>query len=202
MNLEKKEVKKKKLPVKKKSVKTTTAKKKKLIKSTKTTKKTPEQEYAEKVDEAYDEDWYEESNNIWESLTRRQKLFCEFYVTQEFFCNGTRSYQKVYQCGYETAKTLASNLLTNLNILNYIDKLLDDMWLNNQRVDKEMAKLILQDNELWIKLWAIKEYNSLKQRITKKLELSWWVVTEMSKEDKVMYNKILKHNLWNKGTKK
>jgi hypothetical protein len=44
------------------------------------------------------------------------------------------------------------------------------MALNDQRVDKELAKLILQDDEKSIKLWAIKEYNNLKARIEKGLQ--------------------------------
>jgi len=58
-------------------------------------------------------------------------------------------------------------MLTNANILDYIDKLLEDMALNDQRVDKELAKLILQDEEKGIKIQAIKEYNNLRARVEK-----------------------------------
>jgi hypothetical protein len=46
------------------------------------------------------------------------------------------------------------------------------MGLNDQRVDKELAKLIIQDDEKPVKLNAIKEYNKLKQRIEDKLKVS------------------------------
>jgi hypothetical protein len=58
-------------------------------------------------------------------------------------------------------------MLTNAHILDYIDKLLEDMALNDQRVDKELAKLILQDDEKGIKIQAIKEYNNLRARVEK-----------------------------------
>jgi hypothetical protein len=51
--------------------------------------------------------------------------------------------------------------------MNYIDSILEDMALNDQRVDKELAKLILQDDEKSTKLQAIKEYNTLRARIEK-----------------------------------
>jgi len=71
-----------------------------------------------------------------------------------------------------TARIEASKFLTNPNILDYIDKLLIDMGLNDQRVDKELAKLVLQDDEKPVKLNAIKEYNKLKQRIEDKLKVT------------------------------
>jgi hypothetical protein len=51
--------------------------------------------------------------------------------------------------------------------MNYIDSILEDMALNDQRVDKELAKLILQDDEKSTKLQAIREYNTLRARIEK-----------------------------------
>lgn len=125
-------------------------------------------------------------------LNRNQIKFCELYVSQEFFCSWVKSYMKAYNNkNYNVAKTEASKFLTNPNILNYIDKLLDDMWLNNQRVDKELAKLILQDDEKGIKLQAIKEYNSLKARITAKLQIDWNIEIEITKEQKEKEEKLL-----------
>lgn len=102
-------------------------------------------------------------------LNDKQKLFCQYYVSEEFFCSWVKSYQKVYNCTYDKARASASRLLANVSILNYIDFLLGEMGLNNQRVDKELAKLILQDVDRTVKLWAMREYNKLKGRITEKL---------------------------------
>ena len=115
------------------------------------------------------------SKKTWKNeLNQNQINFCKFYVQEEFFCNWTKSYMKAYpNSSEETARRNASELLTNTDILNHIDSLLVDMWLNDQRVDKELAKLILQDEERPVKLNAIKEYNKLKSRIQEKLELTW-----------------------------
>lgn len=108
------------------------------------------------------------------SLTETQKRFFEFYVTEEFFCNWTKSYMKAYpDASEESARRLASQLLTNIDILAYIDTLLTDMGLNDARVDKELAKLILQDEDKSVKIRAIWEYNKLKKRIVEKKEISW-----------------------------
>ena len=125
------------------------------------------------------------SKKTWkDNLNQNQIAFCEYYITEEFFCNGTKSYMKAYKCDYDTAKVEASRLLTNPNILNYIDSLLDDMGLNDKRVDKELAKLILQDNEMPVKLNAIKEYNKLKSRIEEKLNMhhTWEIIVWLPKE--------------------
>ena len=91
-------------------------------------------------------------------LNQNQIAFCEYYITEEFFCNWTKSYMKAYHwASEETARVEASKFLTNPNILNYIDSLLVDMGLNDQRVDKELAKLVLQDLDRPTKLNAIKE---------------------------------------------
>ena len=111
---------------------------------------------------------------VWKSnLNPKQIKFCEYYVSEEFFCNWTKAYCKAYSLDfnekkdYESARRQASLLLTNLDIMNYIDSILEDMALNDQRVDKELAKLILQDDEKSTKLQAIKEYNTLRARIEK-----------------------------------
>lgn len=131
-------------------------------------------------------DWEKlEKESIWEKLTPRQEKFCRLYSTnKEFFGNWVKTYLEVYDIDthkkwwYETASVCASQLLSNPKVYNRINELLDDQWLNDAFVDKQILFLVSQNAELWTKLSAIKEYNSLKQRITKKLELSWWVAIE------------------------
>ena len=126
------------------------------------------------------------SKKTWnKELNQNQIAFCNYYITEEFFCNWTKSYIKAYWWDEDTARKKASLLLTNVNILNYIDSLLVDMGLNDQRVDKELAKLILQDNEMPVKLNAIKEYNKLKQRIEDKLKVTWSIsLSDLHKRSK------------------
>lgn len=111
-------------------------------------------------------------------LTPRQELFCQLYTSStEFYGNGTEAYLEVYDIDTskpnhrETAAACAAKLLTNNNILQRIDELLEEEGLNDQYVDKQLLHLIRQDADYFNKLGAIKEYNKLKQRITEKMHL-------------------------------
>lgn len=128
-------------------------------------------------------------------MTPKQKKFAELYTQdREFFGNGVQAYAEVYDCdmsttkGYRAARAAASRLLANVNILGHINKLLD-VVTNEQFVDKQLAFLITQNADLHVKLGAIREYNELKQRITKKteqkvkLELPQITLEVISKQD-------------------
>lgn len=120
-----------------------------------------------------------ETNSTLNKLPPKQELFCNLYATErEFFGNGTESYIEAYNIdlnrkgAYAGARASASKLLTKSNILKRIDSLLEASVLNDQFVDKQIAFLIAQNAEFSTKLGAIKEYNALKNRITKKLDLT------------------------------
>lgn len=105
-------------------------------------------------------------------LSAKQELFCQAYVSEDFFCNGVKSYMKAYATDeYNTAKVEASKLLTKPNILKRIDDLIGDLALNDQFVDKQLAKMILQEEDKRVKVQAIKEYNVLRSRITKNVNV-------------------------------
>ena len=105
-------------------------------------------------------------------LTAKQELFCQAYVSEDFFCNGVKSYMQAYATDeYNTAKVEASKLLTKPNILKRIDELIGDLALNDQFVDKQLAKMILQEEDKKVKVQAIKEYNNLRARITKNINV-------------------------------
>ena len=110
------------------------------------------------------------------SLNEKQKKFCELYATdKDFFCNGIQSYAEAYginlskKGGYNTAKANAYRLLTNADILDRINELLELRGLNDSFVDKQLEKLITQDADFKSKLGAIKEYNLLKKRVSNKI---------------------------------
>lgn len=118
------------------------------------------------------------SEIVWEKLTLRQEQFCRLYATEkEFFGNWVQAYLEVYDIDttkkwwYDTARVCASQLLTNPNVYNRINDLLDEQGLNDSFVDKQLLFLLSQQDDKWSKLWAIKEYNKLKQRITDKIEM-------------------------------
>ena len=112
-------------------------------------------------------------------LNLKQKTFCELFASdREFFGNGVQSYIEAYDIdltkkgAYNVAKANANRLLTKADILDYINTLFEAHGLNDTFVDKQLEKLIVQDAEFSTKLQAIKEYNALRQRITKKLDMT------------------------------
>jgi len=111
-----------------------------------------------------------------DKLNPLQREFCKLFATdREFFGNGVQAYAEAYDIdlstkgAYQSAKAAASRLLTNVNLLAYINKLLD-LSLNEAHVDKQLAFLITQDADFGAKLGAIREFNALRKRITKKFE--------------------------------
>lgn len=112
------------------------------------------------------------------NLTPKQEKFCQLYATQiEFFGNGAASYMEAYNlnpqlpASYATARANASRMLTNANILDRINELLEQQYLNDSHVDKQLAFWINQKASPQAAIQAIKEYNALKQRITEKKKL-------------------------------
>ncbi len=104
-------------------------------------------------------------------LIPKHKLFCEKYASNtEFFGNGTQSYIEVYKPKrvgnwYNSARASASALLTNPNILGYINQILEMRGLNDTFVDKQLEFLITQHADFKSKLGGIHEYNQLKRRV-------------------------------------
>lgn len=113
-------------------------------------------------------------------LNPKQLLFCKLYASdKEFFGNGVESYAEAYNFdltarkgNYEIAKSAASRLLTNVNVLAHINELLEEGGLNDAFVDKQLHFVITQNAEFSSKVAAIREYNKLKQRITDKQQIT------------------------------
>lgn len=113
-----------------------------------------------------------------DKLNEKQKAFCKYFVSKEFFGSGVEAYAEAYdldlenQKEYNTAKSNAYRLLTNADILSRINEELEDAGLNDNFVDKQLLFAITQNADLSSKVKAISEYNKLKQRILNKTELS------------------------------
>jgi len=110
-------------------------------------------------------------------LNPNQELFCQLYATDtEFFGNGLQSYVKAYKPDMskpnwnQTARSVASEILTNPHVIARINDLLTEGGLNDQNVDKQLSFLITQHADFNAKMGAIREYNKLKQRITEKID--------------------------------
>jgi hypothetical protein len=116
-------------------------------------------------------------------LNLKQEAFCQAYVSfdKEKFGNGTQCYLEVYgavnektgkRISYQVAMVLASNLLRNIKIVNRINELLTKEGFNDENVDKQLLAVINQHADFKSKVMAIKEYNNLKARIQKRLDLT------------------------------
>lgn len=81
-------------------------------------------------------------------MTDKQKIFCDEYL-KDF--NATRAYKVAYpSCKKdEAAKSAGSRLLTNVNVISYIqegkEKLKNKMEITQERVIQEMARIAFGD---------------------------------------------------------
>jgi len=105
--------------------------------------------------------------------------FCRLYATnQECFGNGTKAYIAAYDIDMQekgaanSARASASKLLRNGIILARISFLLDSGF-NDAQSDKQLAFLVAQNADLKVKIAAIREYNALRNRIQRKLEMDF-----------------------------
>ena len=112
-------------------------------------------------------------------LNPKQEMFCQLYATdKEFFGNGVQAYIEAYEPDqssknwYKVACSRASQLLSNVKVCERINQLLEEGGLNDQFVDKQLTFLVTQHSDFKTKLGAIKEYNSLKARVTKKFDVT------------------------------
>lgn len=133
------------------------------------------------IEKELDEEWKEIKvafENIEEELTIRQLKFIELYCW-DMMGNWVQAYLDVYDIDtsktwwYKTACAWASRLLSNVKVYTKINQMLEESWLNDNFIDKQLFFLISQQSDLSNKLWAIREYNKLKNRITEKMEVTW-----------------------------
>lgn len=108
-------------------------------------------------------------------LNPQQERFCWLYAT-DYYKNGNwvRSYAEAYwidistQQWYASAQAAASRLLSNVIIKQHI-KAIMDYHISEEIVDHELANLIMQDEDKWVKRAAIRDWNELRKR----LKASW-----------------------------
>lgn len=117
-------------------------------------------------------------------LNLKQKMFCHYYlngyegddeVDQFRMAMGGRSYALAYKKDYKTQSTLcdirASQILGNLKVKQYMQKLLDQTGWNDEAVDRRTQQIIFESSDK-VSIVAIKHYSEIKGRVTKKLDLT------------------------------
>lgn len=120
--------------------------------------------------------WSEKAKEY--GLNDKQVKFCELYAngSQEDeipIGNGIQAYAKAYEINlakpgaYNTAKSNAHRLLTNQNVLDYINHIFEHCGLNDADVDQQLLFAIKQNADFGSKVAAIKHYNELKGRVKK-----------------------------------
>jgi len=112
-------------------------------------------------------------------LNPKQEKFCQLYASdKEFFANGVQSYIEAYNPDeskvnwYKTAMSTSSRMLRSVKICDKINELLETSALNDEFIDKQLGFLMTQHEDYKTKLGAVKEANTLKQRIVKKIDVT------------------------------
>lgn len=119
-------------------------------------------------------------------LTPQQQLFVKLYTTKgDTFCNATLSYAQAYQyelpvdekgkiindsLEYNTCSANGSRLKGNDKVARAIDEGMVAL-LNDISVDSRLSEILHKGQEQ-NSIQAIKIHNDLKQRITKKLDIT------------------------------
>lgn len=125
-------------------------------------------------------------------LSMQQKMFCKCYIEEGG--NATRAYIKAYKSGNEnSARKLASRLLSKPPIKDKINRYLEEAGLNNTSVGMELLKVIKQDQNLWAKLGGIKEFNKMTHVYEKRVEP---IQSSISEEDKKRVDRFLELNVF------
>jgi len=108
---------------------------------------------------------------------KRWDRFCEFYTSKDMFGNGSSAYCEAFNknpkspADWNAVRAASSRLLTNVNVCNRINEILDKQGFNDQNVDNQHLFLINQHADFKTKMSAIKEYNNLKKRTGQTVQL-------------------------------
>lgn len=106
-----------------------------------------------------------EAEEIISELNEKQKAFCREYI---FDWNGTRAYQKVYNCEYDTAKNNSCRLLTNAYIKLYINEIKNNIeencGISKTKVVAEHVKIAFSSASQLHDTWMTrKKFEDLKK---------------------------------------
>lgn len=108
-------------------------------------------------------------------LSLKEELFCQCYARSgDTFGNGRMSYARAFNKLAITSKqkhvcdVLVQRLLSKVVVYKRCDELLNEK-IDDEIVDKELARVVQQNENLHAKVSAISEYNKVRGRITQKI---------------------------------
>jgi hypothetical protein len=110
----------------------------------------------------------------------KQEMFCQLFsgnVSGEFTGSGLHSYREAFSFDITTkkgnacARASASTLLKNPKIYKRINHLIQ-IELSEMTSDSQLSLCIMQCDDMKVKIAAIKHYDDIQGRITKKIEHS------------------------------
>lgn len=111
---------------------------------------------------------------IKQNLPPKEELFCQYYAKSgHAFGNATLAYSLAFgkdlsdEKQYAVCSELGSRLLRKVEVYHRKEEILAET-LEEKIVDKELAKVILQDAKMKEKVAAIGEYNKVRGRHTEK----------------------------------
>ena len=109
-----------------------------------------------------------------DKLLPKEELFCQYYANGgETFGNGRKSYALAFGKEIDTDKRknvvdqLAWRALSKVKIIDRCNELLDKR-ISDEVIDRELAFVAGQRENLHAKVSAISEYNKVRGRITQK----------------------------------
>lgn len=126
-------------------------------------------------------------------LNLKQEEFCKMYTSndRDMFGNGVQSYIEIYEPDtsksnwYKTACASASQLLSNIKVINKINELLEEQGFNDENVEKQHLFILNQHVNIPAKMKAIDSYYKLKgKNAADKVEHSGEVKTIHSEDTK------------------
>lgn len=111
-------------------------------------------------------------------LNPKQVSFVIHYISMDSFGHGVDAYCAAYglnknvQANYHTANANSNKLLKDMRVMNYLNAIMESLYLNDAYVDQQLSYVLTQNADLSAKMSAVKEYNKLKNRIDNVLNIN------------------------------
>lgn len=124
---------------------------------------------------------YAEAYNYHLERLSKKAVYAGKDVVEENIKAGDIVEDSEYKKAYNTCSVNGKGLLRKTKVQQRCTELLNE-WLGEANVDAELAKVVKQDNELAPKVMAIREFNKVKGRVTDKVTLTGFSLSDVLDE--------------------